>query len=148
MANSAEPSGTTCTWTVLGRFGPSICAWTHGLPVSACCLEYPSFHTRRMLSFRQRWLFSNHFLLLHVLSRGRRLLHPTSRSVSSAQTAEIPTQKLSRNSEREILCVRIVGWSLATVLLILEASGGYVFPYSSYVLDSRSSVFPQDLRKR
>ena len=59
-------------------------------------------------------------------------LHPTSQSVSSAQTAEIPTQQLSRNSEREILCVRVVDWSLATVLLILGASGGYVLPYLSY----------------
>jgi len=43
----------------------------------------------------------------------------------------------------EILCVRVVGLSLATVLLILGASGGYVLPYSSYVLASWSPVFPK-----
>ena len=91
----------------------------------------------------QRWLISSRFLFLHLLSLGRLLLHPTSRSVSSAQTAGIPTQRLSRNSEREILCVRVVGWSLATVLSILGASGGYVLPDLSYVLASRSPVFPK-----
>ena len=84
-----------------------------------------------------------YLLSLHLLSLGRRLLHPTCRSVSSARTAEIPTQQLSRNSVREILCVRVVGWSLATVLLILGASGGYVLPYSSYVLAGRNPVFPK-----
>jgi transcription initiation factor TFIIB len=39
--------------------------------------------------------------------------------------------------------VRIVGWSLQTVLLILGASGGYVLPYLSYILASRSPVFPK-----
>jgi hypothetical protein len=43
----------------------------------------------------------------------------------------------------EILCVRVVGWSLVTVLLILGASGGYVLPYSSYVLASWSPAFPK-----
>lgn len=65
--------------------------------------------TRITHLFPQRWLISNPFLLLHLLSLCSRLVHPTSQSVSSAQTVEIPTQKLERNSEREILCVRVVG---------------------------------------
>ena len=39
--------------------------------------------------------------------------------------------------------MQVVGWSLAAVLLILGASGGYVLPYSSYVLSGRSPVFPK-----
>ena len=39
--------------------------------------------------------------------------------------------------------MQIVGWSLASVLLILGASGGYVLQYSSYVLSGRNLVFPK-----
>jgi transcription initiation factor TFIIB len=53
--------------------------------------------------------------------------HLTSPSVSSVRTAETLIQPLSRNLEREISCVEVVDWSLATALLIPGASGGYVF---------------------
>lgn len=56
-----------------------------------------------------------------------------------------PNPTIIEDSERGISCVRAVGWSLATVLFILRASGGYVLPYSSYVLASSSPVFPKTL---
>jgi hypothetical protein len=49
-------------------------------------------YIRRTLSFPQQWLISSPFLLPHLPSLVRWLLHLTSRSASSAQTAEIPTQ--------------------------------------------------------
>lgn len=70
-------------------------------------------------------------------------MHRTSPSVSSARTAGILAQQLSRNLERGISCVQDADWFLATVLLILGASGGYVLLHnSSYILACRSSAFP------
>jgi hypothetical protein len=145
MASSVELSGAICAWTVLGRSGPSICAWTHGLPVSARCLEYPSFHTIKM-----RFLFLNDGLFQALSSCFTSQASSggfCTRPLGPSHLPRLQRSQPNNNSLREILCVRVVGWSLATVLLMLAASGGYVLPYLSYVL-LVGARFSQDLRKR
>ncbi|KAN0115984.1 hypothetical protein V8E52_006290 [Russula decolorans] len=138
MANSAEPSGATCAWTVLGRFGPSICAWTHGLPVSACCLEYPSLYT-----LEERFFSVNDGLPLVSPPKPRQAAFAPDLSVRLiCPYCRDPNPTIIEEFRAGDLVCAGCGWSLEAVLLILRASGGYVLPYS-YVLPSRNPVFPK-----